>query len=89
MFVATAIIIVVVIFEKNKSYKFDLKDKIINYKIFNKRAKKKKNQEIKRRMIRLKFLLLLKKTHKIDLNNKIESIKTLTKDKMNKIRNQK
>ena len=40
-------------------------------------------------MIRLKFLLLLKKTHKIDLNNKIESIKTLTKDKMNKIRNQK
>ena len=40
-------------------------------------------------MIRLNFLLLLKKNHKIDLNNKIKSIKTLTKDKMNKIRNQK
>jgi hypothetical protein len=47
LFVATVIIIVVVIFEKNKSYKFDLKDKIINYKIFNKRAKKKKTKKSK------------------------------------------
>jgi len=47
LFVATAIIVVVVIFEKNKIYKFDLKDKIKNYKIFDKRAKKKKTKKSK------------------------------------------
>jgi hypothetical protein len=37
-----------------------LKDKIKNHKSFNKKAKE-KNQEIKRRMTKLRFLLLLKK----------------------------
>ena len=40
--------------------KFDLKDKIENHKNCDKKIKK-KNQEIKRRMTELKFLLLLKK----------------------------
>jgi len=52
----TMIIIVV-----GKKYdKFDLKDKIENNKNCDKKIKK-KNQEIKRRMTELKFLLLLKK----------------------------
>jgi len=42
--VATTIILVVVIVEKNESYKFELKDKIINYKFFDKRAKKSKEE---------------------------------------------
>jgi hypothetical protein len=72
-----------------KYHKFDLKDKIENHKNCDKKIKK-KNQEIKRRMTELKFLLLKKnKNHKIDLNDKIESIKILTKGKKNRIRNQK
>jgi len=66
-----------------------LNDKIKNHKNINKRIMK-KNQEIKRRNTKLKFLLLLKnKNHKLDFKDKIESIKTLKKRKMNKIRNQK
>jgi hypothetical protein len=45
---------------EKKYDKFDLKDKIENNKNYDKKIKK-KNQEIKRRMTELKFLLLLKK----------------------------
>jgi hypothetical protein len=50
----------IIIVVGKKYDKFDLKDKIENNKNCDKKIKK-KNQEIKRRMTELKFLLLLKK----------------------------
>jgi hypothetical protein len=58
-----------------------LKNRIENYKNFDKEAKKKKT-EIKRKWIKLKLLVLsLKKikNHKLDLKGKIESNKNFYK----------
>jgi hypothetical protein len=49
---------------KNKSHKFDLNDKIKNRKNIDKKTKE-KNQEIKRKRTKFKFLLLLKKIIKL------------------------
>jgi hypothetical protein len=65
-----------------------LKDKIENHKNFDKRVKEKKPRNQKKKdQIEFFFLLLKKQKHKIDLKDKIESIKTLTKE--NKKQNKK
>jgi len=66
-----------------------LKDKIENHKKnWQKSQGKKPRNQKKTNWIEI-FIIIEKKNHKIDLKDKIESIKTLTKEKRNKIRNQK